>query len=69
MAENSKQVKLWQYQITGYYFADGERRRFEEYPFAEDNSKAMEQVIGKIAWKTSLEGKKFELDVIHYECW
>ena len=67
--ENKKNTILWQYQITGNYFADDERRRFEEYIYAEDNSIAMEQVIGKYAWATSLEGKTFKLDVIHYECW
>ena len=67
--ENKKDATLWQYQITGYYFADGERKRFEEYVYAENNSIAMERVIGKYAWSESLDGKTFKLDVIHYECW
>lgn len=67
--QNTKEAKMWKYTISGYYFADDERKYFYEELFATDNSVAMEQVIGKYAWAESLEGKTFKLDVIHYDCW
>ena len=69
MKDHTKETKLWQYRISGYYFANEERKHFDEVIFAEDNHKAMEQVIGKYAWQESLEDKTFKLDVIHYDCW
>ena len=66
---NGQEVKIYNYQISGYYYAGNERKRFEEIVPARDNIEAMQIVIGKIAWHESLEGNTFKLDVIHYECW
>ena len=69
--ETTKQVKMYKYRITGYYYVGEEHKRFEEELWAEDNIKAMEQVIGKYAWKEALNyfsGRTFMLDVIHYNC-
>lgn len=60
---------MYKYNISGYYFANEERKHFEKIVEAEDNFKAMQQVIGELAWHESLEDKTFKLDVIHYECW
>lgn len=65
--ENKKNVALWEYQITGYYFADDERKRFEDIIMATDNIEAMQIAIGIHAWAESLKGRTFKLDVIHYE--
>lgn len=68
--------KLYQYRITGYYYTGyagslekDEYKRFEEIVWAENNTVAMEMVIGKNAWAESLNGRTFQLDVIHYDCW
>lgn len=62
-------TELYKYQISGYYFADDEGKRFEEYVYAQNSIEAMKIVIGDIAWNESLEGRTFKLDFIHYECW
>jgi hypothetical protein len=58
---------MFSYEISGYYFANDERKRFEEIVDARDNTEAMEMVIGAYAWKESLAGNTFKLDTIHYE--
>ena len=57
----------YRYYISGYYFANGERKHFGEELMAEDNIEAMQKVIGMLAWGESLEGNNFKLDTIHYE--
>ena len=62
-------VMKYKYIISGFYFAGDERRHFYEIVEEENNSKAMEVVIGRLAWNTSVdENKSFQLDFIHYEC-
>ena len=58
----------YMYNISGYYFANDERKYFYEDIEAEDNFQAMKLVIGKLAWKESNDGNTFKLDLIHYEC-
>lgn len=60
---------MYEYEISGYFFADDERIHFQKIVKADDNIQAMRNVIGEFALKVSLEGKTFRLDVIHYECW
>lgn len=48
---------------------EDEYKHFEEIVWAENNTVAMEMVIGKNAWAESLNGRTFQLDVIHYDCW
>lgn len=70
MTDKKKNVAtLFKYQISGYYFADDERKHFEDYIMATDEVEAMQIAIGIHSWKTSLDGKAFRLDVIHYELW
>ena len=59
---------MYKYEISGYYFSNNERKRFEEIVEAQDNIEAMKIVIGQIAWQESIAGNTFKLDVIHYEC-
>ena len=66
--EKTKQVKMYQYRITGYYYAGEEHKRFDEELWAENNSIAMERVIGMYALMETLTGNPFVLDVIHYDC-
>lgn len=63
-----KNVEMYLYEISGYFFADNERKHFCKELYAQDNSEAMAIVIGQLAWNASLEDKAFKLDVIHYEC-
>lgn len=64
-----KTVEIYEYAISGYYYADGEEMHFWEIVKAEDNSVAMDMVVGRIAREVSLEGKAFRLDCIHYDIW
>lgn len=64
-----KQAELYEYNISGYYFANDERKHFEKELWARDNIEAMKIVIGELAWQESLLGNTFKLDTIHYECW
>lgn len=68
MKNEIKNVEMYLYEISGYYFADGERKHFEKELYAQDNMEAMAIVIGQLAWKESLEGRTFKLEHIHYEC-
>ena len=64
-------AEMYQYEISGYYFAndnEDERTHFDHIVEARNNVEAMEMVIGKIAWSESRAGNSFKLDVIHYEC-
>lgn len=61
-------TELYEYEISGYYFANDERRHFEKHVTAKENVAAMAEVIGFLAWATSLDGKTFKLEHIHYEC-
>ena len=56
------------YEISGYYFADAERKHFQDEVLAESNTQAMQLVIGNYAWQESIEGHTFKLDCIHYVC-
>lgn len=58
---------MYTYNISGYYFANDERKYFNEDVTAENNSEAMANVIGHIAWQESIKGNTFKLDTIHYE--
>ena len=58
---------MYTYTISGYYFAGEERKHFYEEIEAHDNIEAMEIVIGRLAWKESLEGNTFYLQFIHYD--
>ena len=63
-----KKVVLYKYIISGYYVVDGDdTRRFEQEVEAEDSVQAIKLVIGRLAWKTSLCGRQFKLDTVHYE--
>ena len=63
------EVTMYEYNISGYYFSNDERKHFEKIVKAEDDVEAMKKVIGELAWHESLDGNTFKLDVIHYECW
>ena len=64
-----KTIEIYEYAISGYYYADTEKMHFREVVKAENNSVAMDMVVGKIAREVSLEGKAFRLDCIHYDIW
>lgn len=57
----------YNYEISGWYIANGERKHFNVGIQAESNSQAMEIVVGRLAWDESLKGNSFRLDMIHYE--
>lgn len=59
--------EMYRYQISGYYFEEGERKHFYEEVEATDNIEAMKIVLGDLMWKAGLEDKAVRLDVIHYE--
>lgn len=67
--KGNTEVKMYGYIISGYYFANDERKHFEKIVKAEDDIEAMKKVIGELAWHESLEGNTFKLDFIHYDCW
>ena len=58
---------MYEYIISGYYIAGDERKHFWQEVKANDNIEAMKIVIGELAWKESLEGNSFYLDLIHYD--
>lgn len=58
---------MYTYNISGWYFSNDMRLPFNKDVEAKNNIEAMKMVIGEIAWKESLEGNTFKLDVIHYE--
>ena len=63
-----KKVVMYKYIISGYYTEDGDNvKRFEQEVEAEDSIHAIKLVIGQLAWATSLCGKQFKLDTVHYE--
>lgn len=71
--KKEKTVVMYEYEISGDYFATDtkgktERIYFCETIWAEDNAKAMERVIGNLAWNESLNDRTFMLGVVHYEC-
>ena len=69
MTTERRFAEIYKYEISGYYFANGdERTHFCHIVEARDNVEAMEMVVGKIAMSESRAGNTFELDVIHYEC-
>ena len=69
MTTERKFAEMYQYEISGYYFANGdERTHFYHIVEATDECEAMEMVVGKIALSESRAGNSFKLDVIHYEC-
>lgn len=57
----------YNYEISGWYIANGERKHFDVEIQAESNTQAMEIVIGRLAWEEGLKGNSFLLDMIHYE--
>ena len=69
MANGTKMAEMYLYEISGYYFANGERKHFRKELYATDDCEAMKIVIGELAWHESIEGNTFKLDMIHYECW
>lgn len=69
MKATNKKVEVYLYSISGFYFAGGERKHFDKEVYATDNCEAMKTVMGELAWKESLAGNSFHLDVIHYECY
>lgn len=62
-------MEIYEYAISGYYYAGEERKHFWELVKAPDNSIAMDMVVGKIARAVSLDGKAFRLEFIHYDVW
>jgi hypothetical protein len=60
-------VEMYKYNISGWYFSNDMRKPFNKDVDARDNIEAMKIVIGELAWKESIEGNAFLLDVIHYE--
>lgn len=64
----SKLNPTHKYIISGYYSNGVENKiHFYEEVEAYDNIQAMKLVIGDLAWKESLAGNSFYLDLIHYE--
>ena len=71
MTTERRFAEMYQYEISGYYFAndnEDERTHFDHIVEARNNVEAMEMVVGKIAMSESRVGNSFKLDVIHYEC-
>lgn len=60
-------MERYTYTISGYYYSNDEKKYFYEEVEAIDNIEAMQIVIGKYAWKESLDGNTFKLDFIHYD--
>jgi len=58
---------MYEYEISGYYFAGEERKHFSELVKAVSNTVAMDMVVGRIAREVSREEKTFRLEFIHYE--
>lgn len=68
MFKNSKRDSMYKYTISGYYSNGVEDRiHFHEEVEAHNNIEAMKLVIGALAWKESLAGNTFYLELIHYE--
>lgn len=57
----------YNYEISGWYIVNEERKHFDVEIQAESNTQAIEIVVGKLAWEESLKGNSFLLDMIHYE--
>ncbi len=61
--------ETYKYNISGYYKVNGteEEKYFNQDIEATSNTEAIEMVLGKIAWKESLEGDSVMFDRFHYE--
>lgn len=57
----------YNYEISGWYIANGERKHFDVGIQADNNTQAMEIVVGRLALEEGLKGNSFLLDMIHYE--
>lgn len=62
-------MERYSYNVSGYYKINctEEEKYFNEDVQATTSSEACELVLGKIAWKESLEGNSVMFDRFHYE--